>query len=69
MADKVTVPIYYEGRVAKLGLNQSELPKIDGEFEAIREGEELTIRSAENEMGVARSVGRESEADRAGRRR
>ncbi|MDQ3413480.1 MAG: hypothetical protein M3480_00655 [Verrucomicrobiota bacterium] len=29
------MPIYYESRVAKLGLNQSELPKIDEEFEAI----------------------------------
>ncbi len=27
--------------MAKLGLNQSELPKIDEEFEAITEGEEL----------------------------
>ena len=35
VADKATVPIYYESRVAKLGLNQSELPKIDEEFEAI----------------------------------
>ena len=34
--------IYYESRVAKLGLHQSELPKIDEEFEAIIEGEELT---------------------------
>ncbi|MBA3352476.1 MAG: type I restriction endonuclease subunit R, partial [Blastocatellia bacterium] len=34
VADKATVPIYYESRVAKLGLNQSELPKIDEEFEA-----------------------------------
>jgi len=40
--DGATVPIYYESRVAKLGLNQSELPKIDEEFEAITEGEELT---------------------------
>ena len=29
-------------RVARMGLNQSELPKIDEEFEAITEGEELT---------------------------
>ena len=28
--------------VVTLGLNQSELPKIDEEFEAITEGEELT---------------------------
>src|SRR5450631_4220091 len=42
VADKATVPIYYESRIAKLGLNESELPKIDEEFEAITEGEELT---------------------------
>jgi type I restriction enzyme R subunit len=42
VADKATVPIYYESRVAKLGLNQAELPKIDEEFEEITEGEELT---------------------------
>jgi type I restriction enzyme, R subunit len=42
VADKATVPIYYESRVAKLSLNASELPKIDKEFEEITEGEELT---------------------------
>lgn len=42
VADKATVPIYYESRVAKLGLNQAELPKIDEEFEEITEGEEQT---------------------------
>jgi len=42
VADKATVPIYYESRIAKLGLNASELPKIDAEFEALTEGEELT---------------------------
>jgi type I restriction enzyme, R subunit len=42
VADKATVPIYYESRIAKLGLNASELPKIDAEFESITEGEELT---------------------------
>jgi type I restriction enzyme R subunit len=42
VADKATVPIYYESRVAKLGLNASEVPKIDKEFEEITEGEELT---------------------------
>ena len=40
VADKATVPIYYESRIAKLGLNASELPKIDEEFEEITEGEE-----------------------------
>ena len=42
VADKATVPIYYESRIAKLGLNAAELPKIDEEFEEITEGEELT---------------------------
>jgi type I restriction enzyme, R subunit len=42
VVDKATVPIYYESRVAKLGLNTSELPKIDKEFDEITEGEELT---------------------------
>jgi type I restriction enzyme R subunit len=36
------VPIYYESRIAKLGLNAAELPKLDAEFEEITEGEELT---------------------------
>jgi type I restriction enzyme R subunit len=42
VADRATVPIYYESRVAKLGLNRAELPKIDEEFDEITEGEELT---------------------------
>jgi type I restriction enzyme R subunit len=40
VADGATVPIYYESRIAKLSLNQAELPKIDDEFEEITEGEE-----------------------------
>ena len=38
--DKATVPIYYESRIAKLSLNESELPKVDSEFAEITEGEE-----------------------------
>lgn len=38
--DKATVPIYYESRVAKLALNEAELPKVDSEFDEITEGEE-----------------------------
>ena len=37
MTGKATVPIYYESRIAKLGLNASELPKLDAEFEEITE--------------------------------
>lgn len=39
--DGATVKIYYEGRLAKLGLNETEKPKIDPDFDEITEGEEL----------------------------
>ncbi|MBI4025097.1 MAG: type I restriction endonuclease subunit R [Verrucomicrobia bacterium] len=39
--DKATVPIYYEGRLAKLQLNAEERPHIDPDFEEATEGEEL----------------------------
>jgi type I restriction enzyme R subunit len=39
--DKATVPIYYESRLAKLGLDEKERPKIDPEFEEVTEGEEV----------------------------
>jgi type I restriction enzyme R subunit len=38
--DEFTVPIYYEGRLAKIDLLENERPKIDPEFEEITEGEE-----------------------------
>ncbi len=44
VADKATVPIYYESRIAKLGLNAAELPTLDAEFDEITEGEEQTSR-------------------------
>ena len=42
VADKATVPIYYESRISKLALNAAELPRLDAEFEEITEGEEQT---------------------------
>jgi Type I site-specific restriction-modification system, R (restriction) subunit and related helicases len=42
VADKATVPIYYESRIAKLGLNAAELPTIDAAFDEITEGEETS---------------------------
>ncbi|HOF41950.1 MAG TPA: type I restriction endonuclease subunit R, partial [Candidatus Hydrogenedentes bacterium] len=39
--DKATVPIYYESRLAKLALSESERPKIDPDFEEATEGEEV----------------------------
>ena len=44
VADGATVPIYYESRIAKLGLLEAELPRIDEEFEEITEGEEEETR-------------------------
>ncbi|VEN75372.1 putative type I restriction enzyme HindVIIP R protein [Candidatus Desulfarcum epimagneticum] len=38
--DGATVPIFYEGRLAKVDLKEDEKPKIDPEFEEITEGEE-----------------------------
>ena len=39
--DEATVPIYYESRLAKLSLDESERPRIDPEFEEVTEGEEV----------------------------
>jgi len=39
--DGATVPIYYESRLAKLELSESERPRIDPEFEEVTEGEEV----------------------------
>ena len=39
--DRATVPIYYESRLARLELEESERPKIDPEFEEVTEGEEV----------------------------
>src|SRR6202043_2929664 len=39
--DGATVPIYYESRLAKLALKESERPQIDPEFEEATEGEEV----------------------------
>jgi len=38
--DGATVPIYYESRLAKLGLDEDVLPHLDSEFEEVTEGEE-----------------------------
>ena len=38
--DHATVPIYYESRLAKLDLNESERPNVDPDFEEATEGEE-----------------------------
>lgn len=40
--DHATVPIYYEARLAKIQLVDSERPKIDSDFEELTEGEETS---------------------------
>lgn len=40
VSDGATVPIYYESRLAKLELKESERPRIDPRFEEATEGEE-----------------------------
>jgi len=39
--DGATVPIYYEGRLAKLALDETERPKVDPDFDEATEGEEI----------------------------
>ena len=40
VADGATVPIYYESRLAELGIDEAQRPTIDDEFEEVTEGEE-----------------------------
>ncbi len=42
--DGATVRIYYEGRLAKLELNEKERPHIDQDFDEVTEGEEVEKR-------------------------
>ncbi len=44
--DHATVPIYYEARLAKIELAESEKPKIDADFEELTEGEEVEKKEA-----------------------
>ena len=39
--DEATVPIYYESRLARLVLDDEELPAVDAGFEEVTEGEEV----------------------------
>lgn len=42
--DGATVPIYYEARLAKLGLKEEEKPKIDPDFEEVTEDQEESAK-------------------------
>ncbi len=41
--DEATVPIYYEARLAKIELPESQRPRLDADMEEITEGEETTM--------------------------
>ena len=43
--DGATVRIYYEGRLAKLELDEAEKPRLDPEFEEVTEGAEDTVKA------------------------
>lgn len=42
--DNATVPIYYEGRLVKLGLDSAAAESVDEEIDELTEGEELTSK-------------------------
>ena len=42
--DGATVPIYYEGRLARIELDENEKPHVDPDFEEATEGEEVSRR-------------------------
>ena len=43
--DKATVPIYYEARLAKIDLPETEKPRVDLEFDELTEDEEETTKA------------------------
>ena len=50
--DGATVPIYYEGRLAKLELKEFEKPKIDPEFDEVTEERRSRRKGkAQDQMG------------------
>jgi len=42
--DNATVPIYYEGRLVKLGLDEAVVGSLDDEIDEVTEGQELTSK-------------------------
>jgi len=61
-ADHATVPIFYEGRLARLELNEEERPRIDDEVEELTEDEEENeqARIKNRWTALERLVGAES---------
>ena len=51
--DGATVPIYYEGRLARIDLPEELKPLIDAEFEEVTEGEEVSAARSSRASGRA----------------
>jgi len=51
------VPIYYESRLAKITLDETQRPKLEPDFEEATEGEEIEHKvKAQIEMGGAEAL-------------
>jgi type I restriction enzyme R subunit len=61
--DGATVPIYYEGRLAKIGLSEAERPSIDAEFDEVTEGQEHQQRLRSKWARLEALVGTERRLD------
>ena len=66
--DGATVPIFYEGRLAKIDLPEEQKPVVDAEFEEVTEAAEVAApREAQEQVGARRGDGRHRPAAGAGR--
>ena len=64
--DGATVPIYYEGRLAKIDLPEAQKPVVDAEFDEVTEATEVAApREAQEQVGAHRGDGRHRPAARA----
>ena len=56
--DGATVPIYYEGRLAKIDLPEDQKPVVDAEFDEVTEATEVAApREAQEQVGAHRGDG------------
>ncbi|MFP4401824.1 MAG: type I restriction endonuclease subunit R [Candidatus Nanoarchaeia archaeon] len=54
--DKTTVPIYYESRLAKIGLEEQYLTQLDSEFEEITENDEAKSNQAKRKWAQLEAI-------------
>lgn len=62
--DGATVPILYEARLARLELNEAEIPRLDEEFEQIAEAEEADTKSKSKWARIEAIVGSDKRLDK-----